>query len=73
MKHKIFILLFTFVLTLSLGSFEQILAQVNVKIVELVDVQGNRIYTDEDILKYIKTKRGQKFTQETANEDLKIL
>lgn len=73
MKHKIFILLFTFVLTLSLGSFERVLGQVNTKFVELVDIQGNRIYTDEDILKYIKTKQRQKLAQITADEDLKTL
>jgi outer membrane protein insertion porin family len=48
-------------------------AQYAGKIVEGVDIQGNRRLTDEELLKNIKTRPGDKFNEARVQQDLQSL
>lgn len=48
------------------------LAQQN-KIIEAVDIYGNRLSSDEEILKHIKTRPGQQLNEKQLQEDLQAL
>lgn len=43
------------------------------KIVETIDIQGNRILPDAEILKHIKTKIGEAYTDEQLQQDVETL
>ncbi|MDT4952593.1 MAG: outer membrane protein insertion porin family [Acidobacteriota bacterium] len=48
-------------------------AQTQQRLVESVDVQGNRRNRDEDLLYYVQTKPGEPFSPEQAQRDLQTL
>ena len=48
-------------------------AQTQQRLVESVDVQGNRRNRDEDLLYYVQTKPGEPFSAEQAQRDLQTL
>jgi outer membrane protein assembly factor BamA len=48
-------------------------AQLRARQIEMVDVQGNRIYTDEEILKHIKARAGQTLDEKRLQSDLQTL
>lgn len=73
MKQKIYIFIFAFVLTLSFGSFERILAQKDAKFIHSIDFHGNRIYTDAELLTHIKIRPGERFDEKQASKDLETL
>lgn len=62
-----------FLILFGLFLVQDMSAQQVVRTVEAVDVQGNKEYTDEQILKYIKTGPGQRFDEEIMDEDLQKL
>ena len=43
------------------------------KLVEGLDIQGNRRLTDEELLQHIKTRPGERFNEKQAQEDLQSL
>ena len=43
------------------------------KLVETLDIQGNRRLTDEELLQHIKTRPGEQFDAKQAQEDLQSL
>jgi outer membrane protein insertion porin family len=43
------------------------------KLIENLDVQGNRRLTDEEILRHIKIRPGERFDQDRVEEDLRSL
>ncbi len=43
------------------------------KLIESLDVQGNRRFTDEEILRHIKTRPGERLDQERVQADLRSL
>jgi outer membrane protein insertion porin family len=49
-----------------------VVAQQN-KLIEALDILGNRRLTDEDILRHIKTRPGEQFNAKQAQEDLQSL
>lgn len=50
-----------------------IAAQQRDKIIEAIDIQGNRRLTDEELLKHIKTRPGKRFDEKQAHDDLQSL
>lgn len=63
---------------LLLGIFSAFLFTPNVvaqrnKLIEALDIQGNRRLTDEEILRHIKTRLGEQFDAKQAQEDLQSL
>jgi outer membrane protein assembly factor BamA len=66
-----FIGLFSFFL-LTLIFVSNAAAQKN-RIVEVIDVQGNRRLPDAEILKHVKTKIGETYTNEQLQQDLETL
>lgn len=73
MKHRVSLLLRMSLLMLLLGSGERFLAQTNAKIINKVEILGNRIYTDAQLLAHVKLKAGEKFDARQAARDLETL
>src|SRR5688572_27031294 len=48
-------------------------AQQRGKLIENLDIQGNRRLTDEELLKHIKTRVGKRFDEKQAQDDLQSL
>src|SRR4051812_20637356 len=48
-------------------------AQTQQRLVETVDIQGNRRNREEDLLYYVQTKQGDVFSAEQAQRDLQTL
>jgi outer membrane protein assembly factor BamA len=68
MKYNFFLFFISLILTFSCEDAERVLAQGDLRTVESVDIQGNRIYSDKLLFKFIKTKPGQKLTREAADD-----
>ncbi len=66
-KFRFIFLIFLISLTLN------VFAQNENKLVENLDIIGNRRLTDEELLKSIKTRAGDKFDQKRVQEDLQSL
>ena len=52
---------------------QEAVAQEPARLVESVDIQGNRRIRDEDILYYTKTRPGQSFSRKQAERDLQSI
>ncbi len=50
-----------------------VVAQQRGKLIENLDIQGNRRLTDEEILKNIKTRAGERFDERQVQDDLQSL
>lgn len=50
-----------------------IAAQRQGRLIEMIDIQGNRRLKDEDLLKHIKSRPGDRFDQNQIQEDLQSL
>lgn len=50
-----------------------VIAQQRGKLIEVLDIQGNRRLTDEEILKQIKTRPGNRFDEKQVQADLQSL
>ena len=50
-----------------------VIAQKQGKLIEILDIQGNRRLTDEEILKHIKTRVGQRLDESQLQADLQSL
>lgn len=63
---------YLFLIVMSAIFSASIIAQ-EVKLVETVDIQGNRISTDESLFKHVKTRPGDVFDEKQINKDLQAL
>lgn len=73
MFHKKFYKVLTAVTCICFVFVSGAAAQYAGKLVETVDIQGNRRLTDEELLKYVKTRPGDKYEDVRVQQDLQAL
>ncbi len=60
-------------LAIAFLSFQSVFPQMQNKTIELLDIQGNRRWTDDEILTHIKTRALQTFNEKQLQNDLQKL